>query len=89
MKIQNANGKNIEACAVIECNGYLLSLSTVFRANGPGELRVFRAKLNADGIREDLTSLIWPGNPSASAENIAIALRHAEIGRFDDPEKPL
>lgn len=60
MRILDITGKTVPACAVIECNGFNLSLSTIFGT--PGELRVFNAKTGADvtsrygGRQNDLPS---------------------------------
>lgn len=73
MKILDINSKHVEACAVIPCNGYLLSLSTISRLP---DLRVLRDKPRPDGTREDVTDLIFDkgASPNASAENIQRAL---------------
>lgn len=85
MKIQNPHGRDIEACAVIPCGSYLLSLSTISRLP---EMRIYHETPGKDGIREDITSQVFPESADGSsvmgcASNIAAAILTIQRGYLD------
>lgn len=86
MKIQDAEGQDIPACAVIPCGDYLLSLSTIM--GRVPEMRVFRAKIGEDGTREDVTAQVFPESANGSsvmacASNIGAAIVTIQRGYLD------
>lgn len=90
MQILDVTGKPVPACAVIECEGFNLSLSTICgNPAGPGDMRVYRAKPGEDGTAEDVTERVFPecaGGKSALAcwTNVLAAIRTIQGGNLND-----